>query len=148
MNAGKIDELIVLFDAECALCRKARKWLGEEPQYVPLKFYPLQLKGVTQRFPGLQEVDLRAELTVLHAQGDYWRGLDAWLMVLWALEDWRERSIELAQPMWKPLARRLVIELSENRYWLSDLIERSNEEHLYTAVQAKQAQCDEGRCAK
>lgn len=147
MNA-EIQQLTVLFDAQCAICRRAHIWLNQQAHIVPLTFVPLQAEDLRVRFPGIEQLALKDELTVLGPDGEYWRGVDAWLMTLWALEEWRLEAIELAQPMWRPLARRLIIELSNNRYWLSSLIERGDEENLQAALYDETPNCEEEQCVR
>lgn len=142
-----IEELTVLTDGECKLCLRARRWLEQQPKIVPLRFIPLQVATLPEKYPGIEALDLKKELTVIGPDRFYWQGVDAWLMTLWALEDWRERAIELAQPLWRPLARRLVIELSHNRYWLSGVIASGHEERLHHALNHEPKYCEDESCA-
>ncbi|WP_309400272.1 thiol-disulfide oxidoreductase DCC family protein [Cerasicoccus maritimus] len=141
-----IDQLTVLTDGECQLCLRARRWLEGQEQFVPLRFVPIQTTGLPVRYPGIEALDLKKELTVIGPERFYWQGVDAWLMTLWALEDWRERAIELSQPLWRPLARRLIIELSQNRFWLSAMIASGNEERLRDALIDEPPDCTDGSC--
>ena len=55
------------------------------------------------------------DLVVVADSGEVWAGDSAWLMVLWALADYRQWSYRLASPMLLPTARTLFAKLSEYR---------------------------------
>lgn len=112
-----MERLYVLYDGECALCRRCREWLGAQPAYVPLEFLPLQAPEVPCRFPGIERWGLAEQLTVVSDAGEVWQGAGAWTMCLWALRDYREWSLRLA--------RRAVELVSQNRLSLSRLMEKS-----------------------
>ena len=111
--------LTVLYDAECALCRRVRVWLARQPAYVPLVFVPLQSPEIARCFPGIEELRPEEEIVVISDAGDVWRGGSAWITVLWALRDYREWSQRLAHPALIPLARRACSLVSENRHAIS-----------------------------
>jgi predicted DCC family thiol-disulfide oxidoreductase YuxK len=114
-------KLIILFDDECRFCRRVKEWLTRQPSYLELELVP---------FPGQQADNLTAsldphpgdQLVVFSDTGGIYSGEDAWLMVLWALEEWRPWSLRLSAPGLKPLARKLFQLISDHRYQISDLI--------------------------
>ena len=116
-----MERLYVLYDGECALCRRCREWLGAQPAFVPLEFLPLQAPEVPCRFPGIERWGLAEQLTVVSDAGEVWQGAGAWIMCLYALRDYREWSQRLASPVLAPLARRAVELVSKNRLSLSRL---------------------------
>lgn len=93
-------QLTVLYDPHCGLCREARAWLEMQATFVPLVFVGAGTALAAQRFPGLDHADTLRRLTVVTDRGAVYRGVRAWLMVMWALREWRDRSITLA---WTPL---------------------------------------------
>ena len=111
--------LYILYDSQCALCRRCRIWLGRQPTYVPLTFVPLQSAEAECRFPGLKELQPEKELVVISDAGEVWQGAAAWVTCLWALREYREWSQRLAHPALLPFARRLCEVVSTNRYKLS-----------------------------
>lgn len=111
--------LYVLYDSTCQLCRACRAWLDRQPTFVPLVFLSLQLPEVARRFPGIEQLHPEEELLVVSDTGDVWRGGSAWVMCLWALQEYREWSERLAHPALLPLARRACQIVSENRHRLS-----------------------------
>ena len=58
-------------------------------------------------------------MAVLSDTGEVWTGDSAWLIVLWALDDYRDWSYRLARPELLPLARQAFATLSKNRAELS-----------------------------
>jgi predicted DCC family thiol-disulfide oxidoreductase YuxK len=109
--------LTVLYDASCGFCIGCRHWLERQPKLIALAFVPCQSAEARSRFPKLAE---RAEeLVVVSDDGGVYRGAKAFLMCLYALEDYREWSLRLAQPALLPIARRAFEQLSHNRKDLS-----------------------------
>lgn len=98
--------LRLYYDARCGLCTALVAWLGKQRQLVPIDCSP--------KPPG------QTDLAVLSDSGDVWTGDSAWLIVLWALDDYRDWSYRLARPELLPLARQAFATLSKNRATLSE----------------------------
>ena len=104
-----MERLTVLYDGSCAFCHRCRDWLADQRAYLPLEFLAIQSPQVGRRFHGVADTvegDAPKELIVISNKGGVYRGSDAFLMCLYALEEYRELSIALADPMLKPMARR------------------------------------------
>lgn len=99
-------ELTVAFDARCGLCCAISDWVGRQAQLVPLAWRPAE--GPAQE-----------ELTVTADTGEYWTGDAAFLMVLWALAEYRHWAYRLATPALRPTARSVFATLSSYRGTLS-----------------------------
>lgn len=99
--------LTVYYDGRCGLCTRLVSWLRDQRQLVRLECQP---KGP----------DSGDDLVVAADTGEVWSGDAAWLMVLWALDDYRDWSYRLARPALLPLARQAFATLSENRSRLSE----------------------------
>ncbi len=117
--------LMVYFDARCGLCVALVRWLEGQRQIVPLRCVP--------KDEGMDD------LVVVADSGEYWRGDSAWLMVIWALDEYRGWAYRLGSPLLLPLARQMFAKLSENRGQLAiwfglqadaDLAERLREVRL------------------
>lgn len=117
-----MNRLHVLYDGECALCRRCREWLLRQPAYVPMEFLPFQAPEVPCRFPGIERWHPERELLVVSDAGDVYQGADAWIVCLWALREYREWSFRLAAPALKPLARAAVEAVSKHRLTLSGFL--------------------------
>jgi len=107
--------LTVLYDASCALCRRARSWLERQDQNVRLEFVAAASTLALQRFPDLDPAATLEEMHVVDEHGRVYRGEKAWLMCLWALEKYREWSLRLAQPGRIESAKRFVGWVSSRR---------------------------------
>jgi predicted DCC family thiol-disulfide oxidoreductase YuxK len=97
--------LTVYYDARCGLCCATRTWIERQRQVVRITCLPAAQPG--------------AELTVIADDGRVWEGDEAWIVVLWALRDYRQWSHRLSRPSMLPLARGLFARLSEYRGALS-----------------------------
>jgi len=92
--------LTMNYDARCGLCCAVRDWVARQRQFLP--------------------IDCRAsktadEIVIEADSGEVWRGDAAWLIVLWALADYRHWSYRLASPALLPTSRRLFATLSAYR---------------------------------
>ena len=97
--------LTVYYDARCGLCCATRDWINRQRQLVKVECRPASEPG--------------AELTVIADSGEIWEGDAAWIIVLWALRDYREWAHRLSRPSMLPLARAMFAKLSEYRGALS-----------------------------
>jgi predicted DCC family thiol-disulfide oxidoreductase YuxK len=114
--------LTVLFDPGCALCRRCREWMLEQPAYVALTF--VECTGEFARAHYGDIPWLGDELVVVGDAGEVWAGPAAFLMCLWALVEWREWSLRLASPGLAPLAARFFRVISKRRAGLASFLER------------------------
>lgn len=96
----RVRRLTVLYDEHCGLCREAKAWLARQPKHVPLDFVPAGSAEARRRYPALNVGDTLRRLTVVGDDRAVYRGTSAWLMVLWALREWRERALTFG---WAPL---------------------------------------------
>jgi predicted DCC family thiol-disulfide oxidoreductase YuxK len=103
-----VHELVVLYDADCPLCRSARRWLERHRQLVPLRFVPCGSARARAMFPTLDHEATRRDVTVVDDNGGVYVADDAWLMCLWALSAYRGLALRLAGPRRRPLAHRVV----------------------------------------
>jgi len=140
--------LHVLFDAECALCRRCREWLERQPAFIELRFVALQSPEMERRFPGVGALNPREQLLVVSDEGDVYKGPHAWIMCLYALREYREWSQRLAHPLLLPFARRVCELVSENRLSISRFLLKSSAEEIHEslAAQLPAAACANGNC--
>jgi predicted DCC family thiol-disulfide oxidoreductase YuxK len=96
-----VTRLTLYYDGRCGLCCALRDWIGRQRQLVPVDCRP--------------KADAQEELVVVADSGDVWSGDAAWLMVLWALADYRRWSYRLATPALLPMARAVFAQISEYR---------------------------------
>jgi predicted DCC family thiol-disulfide oxidoreductase YuxK len=139
--------LYVLFDQECALCHRGRRWLAHQDAFITLVFIPLQSPEVERRFPGLREwpqLDLRERMVVISDDGLVYQGQNAWIMCLYALKDYREWAQRLAHPALQPFARRVCEIVSKNRLFLSNFVRMPLDELTRHLVQQPAESCRVG----
>lgn len=105
---GAVNELTVLYDAGCPMCRAAQRWLASRDALVRLRFLPAGSAPARQRFPDLDHRATLQSLTVIADTGAVWEGDSAWLTCLWALTAYRGLSHRLAAPGLRPLAATVV----------------------------------------
>lgn len=119
--------LSVLYDETCGFCVRCARWLGEQRTLVGLECLPAGGEETARRFPELRRAGGPEELVVVDDSGGVYRDTHAWLMVLWALEDYRAWALRLSRPGLMPLARNAFELLSSNRRRLSDWLHLEDE---------------------
>jgi predicted DCC family thiol-disulfide oxidoreductase YuxK len=98
----------VLYDADCRLCRAAKRWLAGRRALVPLEFVPAGSAAARALFPDLDHAATLRDLTVVADNGAVYAGDAGWLACLWALARYRSTARSLATPALLPVARRLI----------------------------------------
>src|SRR5437667_12460044 len=106
--------LTVLYDAACGFCVTCRWWLAMQPSYLGLEFLPAGSPEAARRFPGLAEAFPGEELTVIDEEGGVYRAPESFIICLYALEEYRELSFRLSNPLILPLARKAFELVSAN----------------------------------
>lgn len=97
--------LTVYFDGDCGLCRRVAAWLDQKPKFVPVHCVAAQRAAAAGCPFDLES--LLAQVTVVANDGAVYRGTNAWLVVLWALRDYRGWSLRLSAPNRRRWAERL-----------------------------------------
>jgi predicted DCC family thiol-disulfide oxidoreductase YuxK len=110
--------LFVVYDPACGLCSQIKDWLMRQPAYVPLRFVPSGSPEVQRLMPSLPP----GEIAVISEEGDAWIGNRAWILCLWALQEYRGWAARLARPALLPFAQQAFAVLSRNRTALSRLM--------------------------
>lgn len=119
-------KLTVLYDYNCGLCQRARRWLEAQPKFLEMEFIPAWSDHARHRFPDLpHEIN---ELVVVGDDGSLYKSDRAWIICLWALTGYREWAGRLAAPKLLPLARTAFQLISENRILISRLFRLHNDE--------------------
>jgi len=131
-----MNRLTVLYDGNCGFCVTCRWWLADQPAFIPLEFVPAGSPEATRRFPDLHEA---GELSVVSDDGQVWTGASAWIMCLFALEDYRELAIRLSTPRLMPVARRLFEAVSNGRGKISRWFGLKSEDQLFEALHREEA---------
>jgi predicted DCC family thiol-disulfide oxidoreductase YuxK len=139
--------LYVFYDAECAFCVRCRHWLADEPAFVPLRFIPRNSPEATLRFPEIGPYTASGDLVVVGDDGAVYAGPHAFIMCLYALKEYREWALRLAEPTLLPLARKAMELLSRHRYEISHLLGNTTDKELAHALESGAAPgCENGVC--
>ena len=109
--------LYLLYDSRCELCCRLKSWL--QRQWLELRLVPAGSEEAKTLFPGLDQIVSSEDLTVVSDDGSVYLNNRAWIMALWALEDYREWARRLAHPLLMPLARQAFDAVSKNRHVVS-----------------------------
>jgi predicted DCC family thiol-disulfide oxidoreductase YuxK len=139
-----VRRLTVLYDARCGLCSNARRWLLGQGQLVPLQMVAAGSEEARRLFPTLAALE-PAELVVVSDEGDVYRGSNAWIVCLWALESYRDWSFRLARPTLLPLARHAFEWVSTRRHSLSRALRLMSDQELVREV-SHTGVCPQGLC--
>jgi predicted DCC family thiol-disulfide oxidoreductase YuxK len=129
-----MQRLYVIYDGRCGLCRLARQWLDRQEQLVELEFLAAGSFAATRLFPTLSDTDRPEELIVVSDEGGVYRGGHAWIMCLYALEEYREWAERLSSPALLPLARQGFAMLSKQRGRISRWFGLASEHEIVEAL--------------
>ena len=129
-----MQRLYVLYDGRCGLCRVARQWLERQEKLVELEFLAAGSFAATRLLPTLAGTDRPEELIVVSEEGGVYRGGHAWIMCLYALEDYREWAERLSSPALLPLARQGFAMLSKQRGRISRWLGLASEHEIVEAL--------------
>lgn len=106
--------LLVLYDANCPICIRCRRWLETQPTFVPLSFLATDSPEASERF-GPHLPWLGKELVVVSDRGEAWIGPAAFITALWATEEYRLWSYRLSGRALAPLAGAFFEQVSKRR---------------------------------
>lgn len=135
--------LFVFYDAECAFCLRCRKWLEAQPAWVELRFIPRQSPDAERLFHGIGAYTATDDLVVASDEGAVYCGPSAFIMCLYALEDYREISLRLAQPALLPFSRKAFTLISQYRDTFSRWLKNWKDDQLAAALSAaKVSECN------
>jgi predicted DCC family thiol-disulfide oxidoreductase YuxK len=80
--------LVLLYDAECAVCVRCRELIEARESLVPLRFVACRSQHAKNAYAAIPF--LVHELVVVDDDtGRWWAGSSAFVMTLWALSGWR-----------------------------------------------------------
>ncbi|MDR3637335.1 MAG: DCC1-like thiol-disulfide oxidoreductase family protein [Isosphaeraceae bacterium] len=123
-------QLFILYDERCGLCSWARRWLARQPAFLELSFLPAGSALTARLFPGLGRSGPPEELVVVSDDGGVYRNGAAWVMCLYALQEYREWSLRLATPALFPLARQAFALVSRQRGRVSRWLNLASEAEI------------------
>ncbi len=139
--------LTIFYDPRCGLCAGFRIWLERQPKRVRTEFLAYDSGEAIARFPGLRSIGADREVVVMADDGRWWQGAAAWITCLWTTHSYRDWAFRLATPAMRPLVKKAVHLLSENRLTLSRLMHLRTDDALASAIQSlPDLVCADGEC--
>ena len=106
-------------------------------------FIPKGSAWALRLFPDLSSPDAVDDLVVVSDDGGVYREARAWIMCLYALEEYREWSVRLAQPLFFPLARQTFALISTGRRRLSAWLDLASDAEIVTTLRPfQEAACE------
>ena len=125
-----MEKLYVLYDPKCELCCRLKDWLLVQRSWIGLTLIPAGSPTAQRMFPELETIAGRNDLAVISNDGAVYLNDRAWIMVLYALEEYRDWAARLTHPLLMPLARQAYAALSRNRHFLSRWISSAEPEAI------------------
>jgi predicted DCC family thiol-disulfide oxidoreductase YuxK len=125
-----MEKLYVLYDPKCELCERLKDWLLIQRSWLGLCVVPAGSEQARKLFPELEKVASVNDLVVISDDGQVFLNDRAWIMTLFALDEYREWAKRLAHPLLLPLARQAFAAISRNRYAISRWLKAGSPEAI------------------
>ncbi len=122
--------LYVLYDPKCELCRRLKDWLLVQRSWLGLCVVPAGSDKARKMFPTLDTIASGNDLVVISDEGQVYLNDRAWIMAMYALEEYREWACRLTHPLLMPLARQAFAAISRNRHAFSRWLHVADPEAL------------------
>jgi len=123
-----MQKLYVLYDPKCELCCRLKNWILIQRTWIGLAVIEAGSSKAKRLFPDLEQIATQNDLVVISDEGAVYLNDRAWIMVLYAMLEYREWAARLAHPLLMPLARQAFAALSRNRHFLSRWLSAENPE--------------------
>jgi len=114
-----MEKLYVLYDPKCELCCRLKNWILVQRSWLGLALVEQGSEKAKRLFPDLDKVAGKDDLAVISDEGAVYLNNSAWIMVLYAMVEYRDWASRLTHPLLMPLARQAFAALSKNRHFLS-----------------------------
>jgi predicted DCC family thiol-disulfide oxidoreductase YuxK len=125
-----MEKLYVLYDPRCELCNRLKDWLLIQRSWLDLCVVPAGSEQARKMFPELEQIASVNDLAVISDDGQVFLNDRAWIMTMYALEEYREWAKRLAHPLLLPLARQAFASISRNRYAISRWLQAGSPEAI------------------
>ena len=114
-----MQKLYVLYDPKCELCCRLKNWILVQRSWLGLALLEQGSEKAKRLFPDLEKIAGKDDLAVISDEGAVYLNNSAWIMVLYAMVEYRDWASRLTHPLLMPLARQAFAALSKNRHFLS-----------------------------
>ena len=112
-------KLYVLYDPNCELCCRLKNWILVQRSWIGIALIPQGSEKAIRLFPDLEQIAGKEDLAVISDEGAVYLNDRAWIMVMYAMVDYRDWASRLTHPLLMPLARQAFAALSKNRLAIS-----------------------------
>ena len=130
-----MQKLYVLYDPKCELCCRLKDWLLEQRSWIAIDLMAAGSEAARRMFPELERITSPNDLAVISDEGAVYLNDRAWVMVLYALDEYRDWAARLTHPLLMPLARQAYAALSRNRHSLSRWMRSTRPEAIAAELQ-------------
>jgi predicted DCC family thiol-disulfide oxidoreductase YuxK len=114
-----MEKIYVLYDPKCELCCRLKDWILVQRSWIGIAVMAAGSDRARRLFPELDQIASKDDLAVISDEGAVYLNDRAWIMVLYAMVEYREWAARLTHPLLMPLARQAFAALSKNRHTLS-----------------------------
>ena len=125
-----MEKLYVLYDPKCELCCRLKNWILVQRSWIGIAVLEQGSEKAKRLFPDLERIATKEDLAVISDEGAVYLNDRAWIMVLYAMVEYREWAARLTHPLLMPLARQAFAALSKNRHFISSMLSPENTEAL------------------
>jgi predicted DCC family thiol-disulfide oxidoreductase YuxK len=123
-----MQKLYVLYDPKCEICRRLKDWILVQRSWIGIAVLEAGSEKARRLFPELEQIATKDDLAVISDEGAVYLNNLAWIMVLYAMVEYRDWAARLTHPILAPLARQAFAALSKNRRRLSSWLSTEDPE--------------------
>ncbi len=135
-----MQKIYVLYDPKCELCCRLKNWILVQRSWVGIAVVEAGSEKVRRLFPELEKIATMDDLAVITDEGAVYLNNNAWIMVLYAMVEYRDWALRLSHPLLAPLARQAFAALSKNRHFISSWMEAENTEVIASELRKVELQ--------
>ncbi len=125
-----MEKLYVLYDPKCELCCRLKNWILVQRSWLGLALLEQGSEKAKRLFPDLDRIATKEDLAVISDEGAVYLNDRAWIMVMYALVEYRDWAARLTHPLLMPLARQAFAALSKNRHLISSWLSTDDPESI------------------
>ena len=125
-----MQKLYVLYDPKCEICRRLKDWILVQRSWIGIAVLEAGSEKARRLFPELEQIATKDDLAVISDEGAVYLNNHAWIMVLYAMVEYRDWAARLTHPILAPLARQAFAALSKNRHRLSSWLSTEDPEAI------------------
>jgi len=125
-----VQKLYVLYDPKCELCCRLKNWILIQRSWIGIAVVEAGSEKAKRLFPELEQIATKDDLAVISDEGAVYLNDRAWIMVLFAMVEYRDWAARLTHPLLMPLARQAFAALSKNRHSISNWLSTEDPEAI------------------